>query len=359
MVNGLRVTAPAMTWREMVVTTRPARKARMRAAPGCVVLKRRVTRNFVPERFTRGAPSEVRLADETVEKVAVTERARLMVTVHVRAVPLHAPPQPRNVPPAAGVAVSTTVEFGGTFAVQELPPLPQAMPPPLTVPLPVTETESKNVGAAVENAALTVFALVIETVQVVAVPLQAPPQPLNVAPEAGVAVRVTFALSVWLAVHVVAPLPQLIPPPVTVPGPETETVSAVFPLENVAVTLFDSLIKTVQVVAVPPQAPLQPVNVEVIAGVAVSVTVLFCVKVAEQAFPLLPQLIAPSPPLTLPLPLTVTVSWGDAANVAPTVLWSSIVTVQAGTVPEQDPLQPVNVKPASAVAVSVTEEFRG
>jgi hypothetical protein len=300
-----------------------------------------VTRNPVPERVTRGEPREVRTADEPVpEKVAVTVFATFIVTVQVVCVPEHPPPHPLNFAPAAGVAVSTTLEFAATVVLHVVAPLPHLIAPPVTVPLPVTETESGNVDVPPEKAAVTVFALVIEKVQVVTVPLQAPPQPENVAPEAGVAVRVMLPFSVSSAVHVVAPFPQLMPPPVTVPAPLTETVSGKVPPENVALTLFDALISTVQVVAVPPHAPLQPRKVCPIAGDAVSVTVEFRAKLAEQALPLLPQLIAPPPPLTLPLPLTPTTSWAVGVKEAVTVLSSSIVTVQAGAVPVQPPLQP-------------------
>ena len=91
------------------------------------------------------------------------------------------------------------------------------------------------------------------------------------------------------------------------------------PPAKVAVTLFDWFISTVQVVARPPQAPVQPVKVAPVAGEAISVTVAFRAKFAEQMTPPLPQLIAPVPPLTLPLPVTVTVSFGSGAKVAVTL----------------------------------------
>ena len=51
-------------------------------------------------------------------KVAVAEVAALIVKAQVVAVPLHAPPQPPNVKPGAGVAVSVTCVFCVKLAVQ-------------------------------------------------------------------------------------------------------------------------------------------------------------------------------------------------------------------------------------------------
>src|SRR5439155_9067434 len=131
-----------------------------------------------------------------------------------------------------------------------------------TVPRPVTPIESVSVaaGGAVPpvNLAETDFVAVIVTTHVLAVPVQAPPQPAKVAPVAGVSVSVTLEFAVSLATQCVAPCPQLIPPPATVPLPDTETESWMVvggggggggevPPENEAVTLFAAVIETMQV----------------------------------------------------------------------------------------------------------------
>jgi hypothetical protein len=69
--------------------------------------------------------------------------------------------------------------------------VPQLIPGPVTRPLPVTVTDSVAVVGAVVKVAVTDFEVFMTTVQVVAVPVQEPPQPVNVAPALGVAVSVT------------------------------------------------------------------------------------------------------------------------------------------------------------------------
>jgi hypothetical protein len=148
--------------------------------------------------------------------------------------------------------------------------------------LPVTVIESVP-GAAALNVAVTALVLVIETVHVGAVPEHAPPQPLKVAPAAGVAVRVTDVPAWAFALQDAAPLPQLIPEPVTLPLPLTETESRKVepppppPVVNEAVTDLAAFIRTLQVGLVPVQDPPQPAKVDPAAGVAVSVTVVFAV----------------------------------------------------------------------------------
>lgn len=233
----------------------------------------------------RGEPRRVRTAvaagGRNAEKVAVTPFEVLSVTVQVVFVPVHAPPQPRNLTPVPGIAVSTTlVPAEKRWTQVFFGPLPMHFPAEeLTVPRPVTPIVSFVAGAA-PKVAETLFAAVIVSVHVVEVPLHAPPQPVNVAPETRVAVKVTLAFTVTFALHVVPPLPQLIPPPVTLPLPVTVTVNAtveLVPLENVAVTVFALVIETVHVGVMPLQAPPQPVNVAPDPGVAVRVTLALSV----------------------------------------------------------------------------------
>src|SRR5579884_445862 len=131
------------------------------------------------------------------------------------------------------------------------------------------------------------------------------------------------------------------PPPLTVPGPFAVTVRVV-PALNFALTLLEELIETVQVVAEPPQAPVQPRKLAPVCGVATSVTVAFAAKGAEQTLAPLPQLIAPLPPLTFPAPLTSTLSVTACAKLAVT-LWSADIVSVHEPVPEQSPPHPVKV----------------
>src|SRR5438552_17548937 len=97
------------------------------------------------------------------------------------------------------------------------------MSPPLTVPLPFTETVSATVWLGPPlpvNAAVTLLSLVIVTVHDVIAPAHEPPQPVKPAPEPATADSVT---GLFAATVVVQPLPPAdvpaMPPPVTVPWP--------------------------------------------------------------------------------------------------------------------------------------------
>jgi len=137
-----------------------------------------------------------------VVKVAVTPLATFSVTVQAP-VPLHELPQPLKLAPLAGLAVRLT-----TVPVAKLPvhvPLLQLSPAGLlvTVPLPLTTTTRLvvPVDVLVVKVAVTLVAAFSVTVQL-PVPLQAPPQPLKLAPLAGLAVRLTTVPVAKLPVHV-------------------------------------------------------------------------------------------------------------------------------------------------------------
>jgi hypothetical protein len=268
-----------------------------------------------------------------------------MLTVHLGVVPVHVPPQLPKMAPLAGVAVRVIVVPELKVALQVLAPFPQLIDPPVTRPGPETETFNDKALDPPLKVAITVFDASKVTVQVVAVPVQAPLQPVNVAPAPGVAVSVALDPAVRFAlVQVVAPFPQLIPLPVTVPLPTTDTLSVkpppVVPPPNVAVTLLAELMRTTQVVDVPLQAPPQPTKLAPVAGEAVRVTDAFWVKAAPQMVAPLPQLMAPEPAVTVPLPVTLTDRSGE--KVAVTVFAASIVIVQV----EPTPSQPPPVQPA-------------
>jgi hypothetical protein len=211
-----------------------------------------------------------------VPKVAVTDAAAFIVSVQVLAVPVQAPPQLRKLKPAPGVAVRVTCVPPVKEAEQVVPhetPAGELV----IVPVPTLVTLSANDGRV--KVAVTARAALMVTVQV-PVPLQLPPQPLKMDPAAGVAVRVTTVPLLNAAEQVVPhamPAGELltVPPPL----PDLVTVSVRGASPNVAVTEVAAFIVTVQV-PVPVQPPLQPVNVDPAAGVAVNVTVVPFVNVA-------------------------------------------------------------------------------
>src|SRR5947209_1114672 len=106
---------------------------------------------------------------------------------------------------------------------------------------------------------------------------------------------------------------------------------------------------------VPVQAPVHPVKVEPVVGVAVSVTWVPLLKFALQVAP---QLIPAGLLVTVPLPVPafVTESWkvtGVVVKVAVTACAEFIVTTQL-PLPLHAPVHPVKVEPVVAVGVSVT-----
>ena len=117
----------------------------------------------------------------------MTVAAAPTVTVQAPA-PAQAPLQPPKVEPASGVAVSVNWAPGATASLQSAP---QAMPAGAleTVPEPAPLRLTVSVTGISVNVAVTVVPALTVTVQS-PVPVQAPLQPANVEPAAGVAVSV-------------------------------------------------------------------------------------------------------------------------------------------------------------------------
>jgi hypothetical protein len=119
------------------------------------------------------------------------------------------------------------------------------------------------------------------------------------------------------------------------------------------VTDFAAVIDTTQA-PVPLHAPVQPANVEPAAAVAVSVTDVLLLKLAEH---IVPQLMPAGELVTLPLPVPAFVKFREkpwTVNVAVTDRAALMVTTHE-PVPLHAPLQPVNSDPAAGAAVSVTD----
>ncbi len=98
--------------------------------------------------------------------------------------------------------------------------------------------------------------------------MQAPPQPEKPEPEPAIAVRTTSAPDGSVAVQPEPPaevqetVPPAMLPPATVPLPDTATVSVrdVGEAANAAVTVWLSVIVTVQLGPVPTHGPPQPLK---------------------------------------------------------------------------------------------------
>ena len=270
-------------------------------------------------------------------------------------VPVQPPPlQPVNVEPAAGVAVKVTAVPLAKAAEQVAP---QEMPAGAleTVPVPAPALVIASVNGCSAKVAVTAWAALMVTAQV-PVPVQPPPlQPVNVEPAAGVAVKVT-AVPLAKAAEQVAPqeMPAGALETVPVPAPALVTARVNGCSANVAVTEVAALTVTLQVPVPVQPPPLQPVNVEPAAGVAVKVTTVPLVKLVEHVAP---QEIPAGALVMLPLPApdvaTVSVN-EDCAKVAVTAWATLMVTAQVPVPVQPPPFQPVKVDPAAGVAVKVT-----
>src|SRR5438046_6701741 len=171
----------------------------------------------------------------------------------------------------------------------------------VTVPLPVPAGVTVRVKVCSVKVAVTVVPAESVTTHV-PVPEQPPPlQPVNAEPAAGAAVNVTAVPLIKLAEHVapqVIPAGALVTVPLPVPAGVTVRVKVCSVKVAVTVVAPETVTTHVPVPEHPP--PLQPVKVEPAAGVAVSVTAVPLVKLAEQVTP---QLIPTGALVTVPLPV--------------------------------------------------------
>ncbi len=160
----------------------------------------------------------------------------------------------------------------------------QVIPSAVTVPAPVTATVRPTdpppppPPKPPANVAVTDFAVVIDTVQIVLVPEHAPLQPEKVAPKSGVAVSVTEAPAAWAALHPEPVLEQASPAPEIDPVPFTWELRTyvVFPPAKDATADWELVMVSVHVVEKKPkQSFVQPLKLPDVpeAGTAVSVTV--------------------------------------------------------------------------------------
>jgi hypothetical protein len=279
-------------------------------------------------------------------KSAMTDFALLMVKVHVGPVEEpQAPPHPAKTESAAAVATSVTAMPSRYCLVHDVP---QLMPPGVDVttpePLPSRNTDTSPVVDDGVKVAVTALLRSTVTVQVTAVPEQAPPQPVNVDPKDANAVRVTWVPAGYVALHV---LPQSIPlvcdvtMPNPVPSRETPKDQLLRRL-NVAVTFRAWVMLTTHVPS-PVQAPLHPANTVSGATEADNVTLRPCGYDFEHVVPQ----VSPSPDDTVPVPVPALVTLKvqlikPEAKLAVTFLAAVIWTMHSPS-PVQAPLHPINV----------------
>ena len=126
-----------------------------------------------------------------VLKVAVTASAAVIATTHAP-VPEHAPLHPANAEPVDAACVSVTCVPLAKFAEHALGQLiPAGELVTIPCPLPASATVSAKLPVPPPKFAITVVAAVIVKVQVLVPSHAVPPHPVNVDPDAGVAVKVT------------------------------------------------------------------------------------------------------------------------------------------------------------------------
>jgi hypothetical protein len=135
-----------------------------------------------------------------------------------------------KIEPSSGAAVSVTDVAGDVLATEAVHPSVepdvQEMPPPVTVPRPAPNVFAVRSQVAGWKVAVTLFAPVIDTVQLVPETLVQPSQDLKMEASPGAATRVRLPPFATGSVQSpVDPVVQVMPIPVTVPLPDTTVVS--------------------------------------------------------------------------------------------------------------------------------------
>lgn len=149
---------------------------------------------------------------EPVLNVAVSDLDELIVTAHAP-VPAHAPLQPANAEPEAGVSVMVTTVPLVKFALHvpgQLMPAGLLVTVPAPFPARVTVSGTSNLKVAVTDADA------LKVTEHVPVPEHGPLQPVNTDPEATCAVKVTMVPSEKPNTHL---LGQLMPAGLLVTDP--------------------------------------------------------------------------------------------------------------------------------------------
>ena len=279
-------------------------------------------------------------------KVAVTERAWLIVTTQLPVPEQPSPLQPAKVEPAAAAPSASPGVSCETSAWQVAPqliPAGELVTEPAPVPALITE---ELVGRIALKVAVTERAWLIVTTQLPVPEQPSPLQPAKVEPAAADAVSVTSVFS-WKQAWQVAP--QLIPA-----GELRDRARAGAGLDHgraggsgsrvkVAVTERAWLIVTTQLPVPEQPSPLQPAKVEPAAAVAVRVTAVFSAKPCEQVTPQsIPAGLLVTVPDPVPALLTARawVAWPVGEKV---IRFDRVTAWPAGTFTSHDSPAPLSI----------------
>src|SRR5439155_12185245 len=155
------------------------------------------------------------------------------------------------------------------------------------ITVPFVSSLGASTNASNRNSALTLVSACSVSWQVADIPLQAPPQPANLAPPVAVAARVTVLPLASVTSQVDDESPQFKPAPVMVPGPLVEADRCTCDGRGGGCTTkFAYTVASFERVTVQSPPPLQsvpqPAKLKPLSAVAVSVTEVPAAKSAAQ-----------------------------------------------------------------------------